>query len=85
MINLKATPKLKIKQQPRPYTCPFVQVVGVFIPIRKDAKILLAEMEFMTEYDSRWPGSGRSTSSSNVFTLDVNTVPPRWVIGRPMQ
>jgi hypothetical protein len=47
--------------------------------LREGDKIVRAKIDFISQYDSRWPWGGRSKSESDVFTL--NTSPPKWLVG----
>jgi hypothetical protein len=49
------------------------------VDLREGDKIVRAKIDFISQYDSRWPWGGRSKSESDVFTL--NTSPPQWLVG----
>jgi hypothetical protein len=57
------------------YSCP----LHVAVDLREGDKIVRAKIDFISQYDSRWPWGGRSKSESDVFTL--NTSPPQWLAG----
>ena len=61
--------------QSEPYSCP----LHVAVDLREGDKIVRAKIDFISQYDSRWPWGGRSKSESEVFTL--NTSPPQWLAG----
>jgi len=61
--------------QSETYTCP----LHVAVDLREGDKIVRAKIDFISQYDSRWPWGGRSKSESDVFTL--NTSPPQWLVG----
>jgi hypothetical protein len=70
------------------YVCPVSGgPVGGFGPTPKfpEDKLETATIEFISEYDSRWPWGGRTQSSSGLFTLNVRTTPPQWTQGVPLQ
>jgi hypothetical protein len=57
------------------YSCP----LHVAVDLREGDKIVRAKIDFISQYDSRWPWGGRSKSESDVFTL--STSPPQWLAG----
>jgi|ERR1700733_14817419 hypothetical protein len=65
----------------RPYTCPFWRMFGNQFPM---AVFTEASLKFSYKYDSPWPWGGISSGSSEVFTLDLSTSPPRWMTGTPL-
>jgi len=63
--------------QSEDYSCP----LHVAVDLREGDKIIGAKIDFISQYDSRWPWGGRSKSESEVFTLNTSTTPPQWSLG----
>jgi hypothetical protein len=70
------------------YACPMTGgPIGGFGPTPEfpNDKLSEATIDFLTEYDSRWPWGGRTQSTSGVFTLNIRTNPPQWTQGVPLR
>jgi hypothetical protein len=62
------------------YTCPLFKL----LTIKPDPILKYAKIEFLSEYDSPWPGRKRTQSKSGPWTLDMSTAPPQWTHGTPL-
>jgi hypothetical protein len=65
----------------RPYAC----LLNSLFVRSPDDTITAAEIEFVSDFSSWLPWRGRVHSLSGVFTLNTKTVPPQWMMGRPMK
>jgi hypothetical protein len=61
------------------YTCPFGHAL-IWIPNSK----LEAQLTFLSEYERPWLRD-RVHATSDVFTLNNDSVPPQWLAGRPLK
>ncbi|WP_156446955.1 hypothetical protein [Bradyrhizobium yuanmingense] len=63
------------------YTCPVKRMFS----FAGATKFEEATISFLTKYDSHLPWGDRTQSQSDFFTLNTNTVPPQWTIGKPIR
>jgi hypothetical protein len=66
----------------RPFTCPFRGLMFVGTGDAAD-RLTAAQIEFVSVYDRTWFWTVKSTS--DVFTLNTSTMPPRWLPGEPLK
>ena len=59
------------------YSCP----LNVAVDLREGDKIVRAKIDFISQYESRWPWGGRTRTESEAFTLNTATSPPQWAPG----
>jgi hypothetical protein len=59
------------------YSCP----LNVAVDLREGDKIVRAKIDFISQYESRWPWGGRTRTESEAFTLNAASSPPQWLPG----
>jgi hypothetical protein len=59
------------------YICPLTRMFNF-----PGAKIETATITFISKYDSRFPWAGKVQSQSDSFSLNTNTTPPQWMVGK---
>lgn len=62
------------------YICPLTRTFNF-----PGAKIETATITFITKYDSHLPWGSRTQSQSDFFSLNTNTAPPQWMVGKAIK